>query len=128
MQVLLDGNALDIAPSGTGFLSFTLPFTVYIGTHELTVKISGNGELSQINSTVWGQEIEAKQIIIDETDWEYNIENNTSIITGYTGSAEVVEVPEKLGGKTVVKIAEESVANNEDILAVYIPDGVEAIE
>ena len=40
----------------------------------------------------------------------------------------MLEVPEKLGGKTVVKIAEESVADNSDVLAVYIPDGVEAIE
>jgi hypothetical protein len=28
----------------------------------------------------------------------------------------------------VVKMAEESVADNSDVLAVYIPDGVEAIE
>ena len=127
-RVFLNGNSLDITPFGTGFLSFTLPVMASGGTHELRVMLSGNGELSEVFSHVWGQEIEAKQITVDETDWEYNIENNTSIITGYTGSAEVLEVPEKLGGKTVVKIAEESVADNSDVLAVYIPDGVEAIE
>ena len=126
--MLISGKVMTFTPFGTGFLSFTLPVMASGGTHELRVMLSGNGELSEVFSHVWGQEIEAKQITVDETDWEYNIENNTSIITGYTGSAEVLEVPEKLGGKTVVKIAEESVADNSDVLAVYIPDGVEAIE
>lgn len=126
-QILRDGVPMEIEPCSTGMLSFSLPYMAEGGVHDIRIMLIGSGELTAVQGAVWGQNINAQELPYSG-DWEYEIVNNTAVITGYTGSDTVLEVPEVLEGKPTVKIAENALAYNTDVQAVYIPDGVEIIE
>lgn len=125
-QILRNNIPMDIEPTGTGTLSFTLPFTADGGVHDIRIRLSGNGELTAVQGAVWGQNITAQDLTY--TEWEYEIEDDSVVITGYSGTDTVIEIPPELGGKQVVKIADGTFTENDDIIAVYIPDGIETIE
>ena len=125
-QILRNGTPVDIRPSGTGTVSFTLPYMAIGGIHDINIQLSGNGELTAVQGAVWGQNITAQELIYN--DWEYEIEDDTAVITGYNGDETSLLVPPVLGGKPVVKISDGALADNTSIEAVYIPDGIETIE
>ena len=60
--------------------------------------------------------------------FHYKIENGGAIITGYEGSATLVEIPPLLDGYAVKKIGERAFEGNTALAAVVIPTGVEAID
>lgn len=125
-QIVRNGVPMDIEPLGTGTISFTIPYMAGGGVHDISILMSGNGELTAVQGAVWGQNIIAQELVY--SDWEYEIENDTATITGYSGDDTSLIVPANLGGKPVVKIGEGALAENSDIITVYIPDGIEIIE
>ena len=60
--------------------------------------------------------------------FHYKIEDGGATITGYEGSATLVEIPPLLDGYAVKKIGERAFEGNAALAAVVIPDGVEAID
>lgn len=60
--------------------------------------------------------------------FHYKIEDGGATITGYEGSATLVEIPPLLDGYAVKKIGERAFEGNTALAAVVIPTGVEAID
>lgn len=60
--------------------------------------------------------------------FHYTIENTGATITGYEGSATLVEIPTMLDGYPVKKIGERAFEGNTALAAVVIPSGVEQID
>lgn len=60
--------------------------------------------------------------------FHYKIEDGGATITGYEGSATLVEIPPLLDGYAVKKIGERAFEGNTALAAVVIPGGVEAID
>lgn len=62
-------------------------------------------------------------------DFKYTIDvGDNASITGYTGNAETLQIPSKLGGKTVNKILSGSFAKHGSLINVTIPDNIVFIE
>ena len=60
-------------------------------------------------------------------DFEYTVYNGTIAITGYTGSAESVEVPSKINGKMVTDIRYDAFAKCLKLKNVVLNKGIETI-
>lgn len=61
-------------------------------------------------------------------NFEFKVKNdNTIIVTDYTGHDEVVEIPSTIDGKTVTEIGEWSFADCDWMTSVTIPDSVTSI-
>ncbi|MBR2011282.1 MAG: leucine-rich repeat protein [Clostridia bacterium] len=60
--------------------------------------------------------------------FHYTIENGGATITGYEGSATLVQIPATLDGYPVKKIGERAFEKNTALAAVVIPTGVELID
>lgn len=60
--------------------------------------------------------------------FHYTIENGGATITGYEGSATLVEIPTTLDGYSVKKIGERAFEGNTALAAVVVPTGVEEID
>ena len=61
-------------------------------------------------------------------DFEYTVlEDGTAEITGYTGSAETLEIPSKLDTYTVTSIGDYAFEDCDSLTSVTIPDSVESI-
>ena len=60
--------------------------------------------------------------------FHYKIEDGGATITGYEGSATLVEIPPLLDGYAVKKIGERAFEGNTALAAVVIPTGVEEID
>ncbi len=61
-------------------------------------------------------------------DFEYDVlDNGTVEITGYNGSAEKVDIPEKIGGKSVTSIGANAFEYCSSLTNVAIPNGVTRI-
>ena len=128
VDILLDNIPLYPSFECSGTISVTLPTMINGSSHTAEILITGTDELSAIQGSVWSQDISPIAITIDETDWEYETDVQSSTITGYTGSDSLLYIPDMLGLRKVIAIGEGAIADNIDILAVYIPDGVETIE
>ena len=64
----------------------------------------------------------------DQSHLTYNLNSDgTAVITGYTGSAEEIKIPEKLNGYKVSAIADGAFGNNTNITSVYIPSTVKTV-
>ena len=61
------------------------------------------------------------------SDWKYELDGETAAITGYTGSAAEVKIPDKLDGKTVTSIGEEAFYDCVSIESITIPNSVTEI-
>lgn len=71
----------------------------------------------------------ATQIEQGETSaltFTYRLENGEAIITGYSGGASILRIPQALDGYPVVAIGER-VFENKDIAAVVLPEGLREI-
>lgn len=60
--------------------------------------------------------------------FHYRVENGGAVITGYEGSATLVEIPSTLDGYPVSKIGERAFEGNTALAAVVIPEGVSEID
>ena len=61
-------------------------------------------------------------------DWEYRVrDDGTAVITGYQGSGSKVNVPGRLGGKTVTGIGEKALFGCQSMVSATIPDSVTGI-
>ncbi len=56
-----------------------------------------------------------------QTDFEYEVRENTAILTAFLGESEVVRVPARLGGVPVTAIADGVFANRTDIKTLILP-------
>jgi hypothetical protein len=69
-----------------------------------------------------------KTEVSSEEDFHYIVDDfNNVIIDNYLGSDEYVVIPEILGGKPVVEIADSTFIGNPNLSAVKIPEGVVSI-
>ena len=62
-----------------------------------------------------------------EGDFSYTVENGGAVVTRYHGSLTRVEIPEKLGGKTVTVIDDSAFFYRSDLTSIRIPDSVTRI-
>jgi hypothetical protein len=60
--------------------------------------------------------------------FHYRVENGHATITGYEGSATLVEIPATLDGYSVKKIGERAFEGNTALAAIVMPTGVEEID
>lgn len=59
--------------------------------------------------------------------WEATSTGNEFVITGYTGTATQVKVPQTINGKPVTQIDKNAFANKSDLTHVVLPEGVTSI-
>ena len=64
---------------------------------------------------------------IEETEFQYTVDDTGATVTGYTGQGGAVEIPSMLGGKPVVAIGDNAFNGNETITSVTMPDSVTTI-
>ena len=62
-----------------------------------------------------------------ELVYRYRLENNEAIITGYSGNATLLSIPQTLDGYPVVAIGERAFENS-GVAAVVLPEGIKKIE
>ena len=62
-----------------------------------------------------------------ELVYRYRLENNEAIITGYSGNATLLSIPQTLDGYPVVAIGERAFENS-SVAAVVLPEGIKKIE
>ena len=133
LTVTVDGENVGAEPcislgeAEKGTISLTLPVQVNGGDHIVRLIISDYGEIVSGTAEVSGQNIRSHEPAADLTDWEYEISVDTAAVTAYSGEAVNVEIPEKMGGAAVTKIASAAFEGSA-VETVYIPDGVEVIE
>ena len=61
-------------------------------------------------------------------DYEYSVRDDGTVwITGYSGSAEKVDIPEKIDGKSVTRIGDEAFRFCRNLTSITIPDSVTVI-
>ena len=60
--------------------------------------------------------------------FHYKLENGSATITGYEGTAALVQIPAMLDGHPVKKIGERAFEGNEALAAVVVPEGVTEID
>ncbi|MBR1824220.1 MAG: hypothetical protein IJ779_08315 [Ruminococcus sp.] len=132
LTVTVDGERVGTAPQITlgegdrGTIAFTCPVQVSGGNHTVKILAENYAEISG-TAEVSGQNISAHTVTADLTDWEYETDENSASVTGYSGDEVNVEIPGIMGGKTV-KIIKESAFEGSTAETVYIPEGVEKIE
>lgn len=74
------------------------------------------------------ENVEPSGTVSKEEEFLYEEVDGNIVITGYEGEANVIMIPETLGGKTVVEIGENAFAGNNNIVEVTIPDSITVIE
>jgi hypothetical protein len=133
----LDDNALeyraiaDLTSLKYNPISFTLPINVEKGEHTLIFKANGTGNFTAINSFVYGSGISQAEIKYDPTsdsDYIYEIKNDTSNVIYYIGNSTRPAIPVLLNAKPVKILRAVSFNSRDDVEYVYIPEGVEEIE
>ena len=133
LTVTVDGENVGAEPcislgeAEKGTISLTLPVQINGGDHIVRLIISDYGEIVSGTAEVSGQNIRSHEPAADLTDWEYEISGGYAAVTAYSGEAVNVEIPEKMGGAAVTKIASAAFEGSA-VETVYIPDGVEVIE
>lgn len=107
---------------------FTLPLIASGGTHTVTAKAFGDADAVDITAYVWGQEITAESPqMTGANDYTYTVSEGITTVTGYIGSSDYPEIPQKLGSAATTIIADTAFTTS-TIRAVYIPEGVEKIQ
>ncbi len=71
-----------------------------------------------------GGDEEPEFVLAPESDFEYNINGTTAIITEYLGSGGNIIIPSTLGGYTVTEIGGFTFSSIEGLTGVIIPDSV----
>ena len=65
-------------------------------------------------------------IILDEVSY-FILDDDTLIVTGYSGNAETLVIPGAVDGMTVTEIGEEAFMGNESLRSIDLPDSIRAI-
>lgn len=119
-----------VVANGSYHLAFTLPYDVAIGEHKLTVKAIGiDLSLSAICAYITGY----VNIYIpdyeptDEDDYVWGTNDDGAEVYLYVGNSPSPEVIDELDGNSVNTLTCTSF-NYSNVVAVYIPDGIERIE
>ena len=60
-------------------------------------------------------------------DYKFTVSGRTATITGYTGSASNISLPQMLNGYMVTTIGDGAFQGNKTITSVYIPDSIVTI-
>ena len=97
------------------------------------VTTGGNTEAGGQEQTESSMATEPAPAVTDEKvsaaeEFTFAEENGELTITGYTGSANIINVPDSIEGKPVTAIGENAFINNTDITEVVLPDSVLVIE
>lgn len=113
----------------TKTISFTLPYQAEIGDHIIEIKGVGAGNVSTINSFVYGQGIREYNPYdpTSDSDYIYNTTENQTDIIYYIGNSLTPEIPKIINGQPV-RILYGTSFDNSYVKRVYIPDGVTEIE
>ena len=69
-----------------------------------------------------------KAKITEAALFEYEEVEGGISITGFNGSDEIISIPEKIAGKTVVSISKDAFSNNSTIRGLKIPDTMHTID
>lgn len=134
-KISVDGDTQDFQPINMVTLenyticAYTLPITIDAGEHEITVYVSGTGNVISQNCYMYGQGIEEYKSYDITTDEDYiyeTFDGKTNVIY-YIGSSKNPEIPTMIHNAPVKKLYATSF-NYSEVQTVYIPDGVEEIE
>ncbi len=87
----------------------------------LGAKVTANGKGTIVLHCVWAENA-------PESDFEWKEEGGGITVTKYSGSAEIVTIPETIGGKTVLKIARDAFKNNETMKQIVVAKTITTIE
>ncbi|MBR2521555.1 MAG: leucine-rich repeat protein, partial [Coriobacteriales bacterium] len=92
-----------------------------------TLTVAGTGQKG--SGEFWGQTSTTFQIQtpVDPSGWQYSIENDYVMITGYIGTDSDVVIPSEIAGKPVVVIASFAFDCCNTFRSVVIPDSVTTI-
>ena len=114
---------------GYANISFTLPYTLALGEHDITISGTGSyASLTMINCFVFGDLVDNMPFLpTTDSDYIYRTVSNEVGVMYYIGEITNPEVPTELGGNPV-KTLECTAFNYTDVTAVSIPDGVTTIE
>ena len=63
----------------------------------------------------------------DENDFKYSVVNGSAVITGYTGNAKSLDVPEKIGGYTVTGVDANTFFYAKELESINFPSTVTTI-
>lgn len=97
-----------------------------MGTYTLTVAASEEENTAELTG---GTVAVSDFAVCPEEDFICEMTDEQSVrITGYTGSANALVIPESIGGLPVSRIGLEAFCGNENIYALVIPDTVTIIE
>ena len=90
-------------------------------TYEATIK-----ELQSKLETLEGADREEQDTATGELVFRYKLENGKAVITGFSGSSNLVSIPALLDGHPVIAIGERAFEGHR-ITAVVLPEGLEVI-
>lgn len=136
IKIFVDDEQLAYSPlvstiiSGNIHVSFTLPLTLSIGTHNIVIKGSGNyATLTSINACVWGAVAPAEPPFepTGDDDYLFTTDSNNSYVQYYVGDSQYPSMPVKLDDLNI-KTIEATAFNHTDVKSVYIPEGIQIIE
>lgn len=124
MQTILAKESL----SGSRTVQLVLPLTVMQGRHTVTAEVC-DCDVERIEMSIVGQGITGEVSDVTFTDeYTYRERNATAEILSYTGHAEALRIPARLGGLPVSMIGADSFSHNTTIKNAKIPEGVEKIK
>lgn len=133
-KIYIDGMAIDYLPitnvnQGYTHCSFNIPLSIQdAGIHDISIRASGVGTISQLNIFLQGQNIQGTDIeIANESDFEYKLYDDYAKTLRYLGTKTKIKIPETFEGKPLKIIGEETFYLK-DMEQVLIPDGVETIK
>ena len=88
-------------------------------------KDAGSQEIDTIESSQTAEQVSN----LEDADlgYQYFIDSDVAVITGYTGNETFLEIPDELDGYIVSEIADSAFARNELVEEVAIPDSVKKI-
>lgn len=134
--ITIDETAQTYVPQFSGVqggyanISFTLPYTLALGEHDITIGGTGSyASLTMINCFVFGdvQSNESPYSPTTNNDYIYRTISGEVGVIYYIGEITNPEIPAELGDNPV-KTLECTAFNYTDVTAVSIPDGVTTIE
>ena len=93
----------------------------------LPVEVTVRKEKSVMQLPTAAPQPTAARFASPASDFKYEVQNGKATVTGYSGSAKDVVIPDVLGGYPVGAIGDKAFAGNKTMISVDIPDGVESI-
>lgn len=132
--ILVDDEEYEYEPAVTAndgytHCSFTLPVELSeISSHNIDIKASGVGAVTQIKTYIFGVSItESDWVVTSENDYIYIVRDNEATLLIYIGSYTRIITPLTMDGAPVTKISN-SCFMNTPVEAVMISNGVITID